>query len=61
LPKGAFALNLPSQEYITLPEKDPVADTLIVDGSGMVNAMLARKCKIFDDYSGSDTNRKIEY
>lgn len=48
------------QAKVTLPEKKPESDVLIVDGSALVNTLPPRSPKTFDEYARMDILPRIE-
>ena len=45
---------------VTQPESVPVADTIIIDGSALVNALPPRTSKTFNEYAREDVVKQIE-
>jgi len=48
------------QAKVTLPESRPDSDVLIVDGSSLVNAVVPKTSKTFEEYATKDILPKIE-
>ena len=48
------------QTGVTLPEREPEGDTIIIDGSALINAIPPRSSKSFDDYAKEDFLPKVE-
>ena len=45
---------------MTLPEREPEGDTIIIDGSALINAIPPRSSKSFDDSAKEDIVPKVE-
>ena len=48
------------QAQVTMPERDPEGDAIIIDGSALINALPPHSSKIFDDYAREDILPKVE-
>lgn len=49
------------QAQVTLPDRDPEGDAIIIDGSAFINATPPRYSKTFDDYARDDILPKVIY
>lgn len=49
------------QAQVTLPDRDPEGDAIIIDGSAFINATPPRHSKTFDDYARDDILPKVIY
>ena len=48
------------QSRVTLPEREPEGDTIITDGSALINAIPPWSSKSFDDYAKENIVPKVE-
>ena len=48
------------QGLVSLPDREPQADTTIIDGSAMVNAIQPRTSKTFEAYAREDIMKRVE-
>lgn len=48
------------QARVSLPEREPDGDTIIINGSALINAIPPRSSKSFDDYAKEDFLPKVE-
>ena len=48
------------QALVTLPDSEPEGDTIIIDGSALINSLPPRSSKTFDDYAKEDILPKVE-
>ena len=48
------------QALVTLPDSEPKADTIIIDGSALINSLPPRSPKTFNDYAKEDILPKVE-
>eukprot|EP00745_Piridium_sociabile_P026549 TRINITY_DN4240_c0_g1_i3.p1 TRINITY_DN4240_c0_g1~~TRINITY_DN4240_c0_g1_i3.p1 ORF type:complete len:1496 (-),score=398.92 TRINITY_DN4240_c0_g1_i3:837-5324(-) len=48
------------QAQVTLPDREPEGDAIIIDGSALIHAMPPRSTKSFDDYAREDILPKVE-
>lgn len=42
------------ESHVTIPDVEPEADTIIIDGSALVNTLPPRTLKTFEDYAMLD-------
>ena len=49
------------EEKVTIPNSEPQADAIIIDGSAMVNTSPPEKSKTFDEYASENLLPKIEF
>jgi len=43
-----------------MPEKEPNTDTIIIDGSGLINSLPPNQPKTFDAYANDYVSHKVE-
>lgn len=48
------------QAQVSMPDTEPRGDTVIIDGSALINALPPRTSKTFDDYAREDIIQKVE-
>ena len=48
------------QTAVTMPDREPEGDVIIIDGSALINAIPPRSSKSFDDYATEDILPKVE-
>ena len=48
------------QALVTLPDSEPEGDTIIIDGSALINSLPPRSPKTFADYAKEDILPKVE-
>lgn len=48
------------QKLVTVQDKEPEADAIIIDGSSLTNSLPPRKSKTFDEYATEDIVNKVE-
>jgi len=49
------------QAQLTLPDRDPEGDAIIIDDSAFINAIPPRNSKTFDEYAREDILPKVNY
>jgi len=49
------------ENHVTVADTEPVADTVICDGSALVNTLPPRTAQIFEDYALLDVLRTTRY
>jgi len=42
------------ESYVRLPEKEPKADCIIIDGPALINALEPHRAKTFEEYAHLD-------
>ena len=48
------------ETHVTIPDTEPEADTIIIDGSALVNSLPPRSSKTFEDYAVHDVLPSIQ-
>lgn len=48
------------QTLVSMPDREPVGDAIIIDGSALINALPPRTPKSFNDYASQDILPKIQ-